>query len=437
MFAVCGVFGHPQAGWLCYLMLHAMQHRMKRNRFCHIISWEKDQAHYAGGQGTVLQVFSRAELTSLKGDAAIGLGGSFEDQVSFYMDESGGRPLVLAVAGSVFESEDYRRTSGLAKTPEASLWMQKLQEYREEPTWSARLIEFLRSHLGVYTAVLAADDTLTVAGDPWGFVPLTRAELLGKNGELVVAFATESSAFAQQDLEIVSTDDLPPDQAMVMMRQVWEFWPVQSLPVRQHCSYGQLYVLHPSSESRGVHPTDIRMEAGRLLAARLRTRENLDYNKLVVVAVPDSGIHVAEGVWRELNLSAPVQGIIRNHYVPQGPHDFELKYTVNAAAVAGREVVLVDDSLIEGEVLRHLTTKLREYGVLKVHALVGPRVLAGCPARLAFQGKTDFIAARLSDDSICDFIGADTLTFLEVSEFQKSLGRDYCYYCLGETSPVF
>lgn len=424
MFALAAVYGHPEAARICYFMLAQMQSRMKTHeRCCAIVTRDgKDRVFERGGRGTVLEVFNNEMLEELPGRIAIGVGGT--SPLAFSISNVPNVPLVMA--GS----------------RDASVWASIMIEKKH--SWNrGSLIRLLRERPGIFATALISQETLFVSRDPWGFIPLSMAEFRYNRCQ-GVAIASESCAFwvegEDKGAEFESSREIVPGYGITVLGdksvQV-EHWELACPHQPKYaCSYGQLYILHPSSAANGLSPALTRIEVGKRLATKFLAKRAMPPDTAVVPA-PDSGTHVAEGVCEALGFPAPLQGIIRHHYLHSSlPRVFRIKYTVSEKAVRGKNVLLADDSLIEGKVGKFLISELRAKGAVSVHLLAGVALKQNCPANLALHNKFDFLAATLSPDQICENVGADSFTVLSAEEIQEILGENFCCHCMGISNPV-
>jgi amidophosphoribosyltransferase len=165
-----------------------------------------------------------------------------------------------------------------------------------------------------------------------------------------------------------------------------------------------------------------------------------------VLGVPDSSLPAAEGYATELHLPQEL-GLVKNRYVGRtfihpAQHSRESgvqrKLTVVAEVVRGRRVALIDDSLVRGTTMRHLTRLLRDAGALEVHVrIASPRYLHPCHYGIDTSNRDELIAAALQEDGLRALIGADSLAFLSAQGVLRATGRpDHCLACFTGEYPV-
>ena len=206
---------------------------------------------------------------------------------------------------------------------------------------------------------------------------------------------------------------------------VKSLFPFEAAPPR-FCVFEYVYFARPDShvENRSVYR--VRSRIGAELA------EESPVEADVVVAVPDSGNPAAMGY--AVRSGIPFEpGIIRNHYVgrtfiapTQAVRDLgvRLKHSPNRAVLAGRRVILVDDSLVRGTTSRKIVAMVREAGATEVHVrIASPPTANSCYYGVDTPERDKLLAAHMNCDEIAQFIGADTLAFVSVDGLYRALGE--------------
>ena len=158
----------------------------------------------------------------------------------------------------------------------------------------------------------------------------------------------------------------------------------------------------------------------------------------LVMAVPDSSNPAALGYSHESGLPFDM-GFIRNHYVgrtfiepDQGIRDFGVKIKLNPArnAVSGKRIVLVDDSIVRGTTARKIIKMLRRAGAKEVHfRIASPKIISSCYYGIDTPNKQKLIAHTMSVEEIRDYLGVDTLAYLDIEALLRATGCDPSTFC--------
>jgi len=169
----------------------------------------------------------------------------------------------------------------------------------------------------------------------------------------------------------------------------------------------------------------------------------------LVVPVPDSGVSAALGYAEEAGIPFDF-GIIRNHYVgrtfiepKQSIRSFGVKVKLNPVRhlLAGKRVVLVDDSIVRGTTSRKIVQMVREAGAAEVHLRIAcPPTTHSCFYGIDTPERQHLIAAQLSHAEVTAFVEADTLGYLALEDLEHCMGdpggQGHCYACFNGDYPV-
>ena len=262
---------------------------------------------------------------------------------------------------------------------------------------------------GAYSLVFMDEQTLYAARDPHGFRPLVLGRL--KGGWVV---ASETAA-----LDIVGAtfvrEIAPGELVCINGRGVRSR--TFAAPQPSGCLFEYVYLARPDTtiSGRGVHAT--RVAVGRRLAAEHPADADL------VIPVPESGTPAAIG-FAEASGIPFGQGLVKNPYVGRTfiqpsqtirERGIKLKLNPLRDAIAGRRLVVVDDSIVRGTTQRALVAMLREAGAAQVHVRVAsPPVTWPCFYGIDFATRAELIAGHLSPAEICASIGADSLGYVSL-----------------------
>jgi amidophosphoribosyltransferase len=209
------------------------------------------------------------------------------------------------------------------------------------------------------------------------------------------------------------------------------------------CVFEYVYFARPDSFLFGRNVMATRRDLGRLLALRHPAAADM------VVPVPDSGVHAALGYAEQSGIHFEF-GMIRNHYVgrtfiepKQSIRSFGVKVKLNPVRelLQGKRVVLVDDSIVRGTTSKKIVSMVREAGASEVHLRIScPPTIHPCFFGIDTPTREHLIASYKSIDEIKDFIGADSLGFLEMDDLQKAMkdndGKGMCYACFNGDYPI-
>ena len=262
---------------------------------------------------------------------------------------------------------------------------------------------------GAYSLVFMDEQTLYAARDPHGFRPLVLGRL--KGGWVV---ASETAA-----LDIVGATfvrEIAPGE-LVSINERGVRSRTFAAPQPSGCLFEYVYLARPDTtiSGRGVHAT--RVAVGRRLAAEHPADADL------VIPVPESGTPAAIG-FAEASGIPFGQGLVKNSYVGRTfiqpsqtirERGIRLKLNPLRDVIAGRRLVVVDDSIVRGNTQRALVAMLREAGAAAVHVRVAsPPVRWPCFYGIDFATRAELIAGRLSPAEICASIGADSLGYVSL-----------------------
>ena len=279
---------------------------------------------------------------------------------------------------------------------------------------------------GAYSLIIMSPQKLIAARDPVGFRPLC----MGKRGEDIV-FASESCALDSLGAEFIR--DLDPGEIVVVDKNG-----IRSL--KGHCK-GQkgnlcvfefIYFARPDSVIEGASVHNARLRAGSYLALEHPVQAD------VVVGVPDSGLDAAIGYSRQSGIPYGI-GLIKNRYVgrtfiqpsqAQREDAVRIKLNVLKATVAGKRVVLVDDSIVRGTTSARIVKLVREAGAKEIHMRISaPPFMNPCYFGTDIDSKENLIACKMSIDEIAKEIGVDSLGFISTDSVRRIAEGARCGFC--------
>jgi amidophosphoribosyltransferase len=207
------------------------------------------------------------------------------------------------------------------------------------------------------------------------------------------------------------------------------------------CIFEFFYLARPDSRLAGVEVHGARVRMGERLAAEAPVEADL------VLPIPDSGTPAAIGFSRALGIPFS-EGLIKNRYVgrtfiqpDQGLREQGIRLKFNPLAeVAGKRLVVIDDSIVRGSTTRQIVAMLFEAGAAEVHLRVSsPPIVSQCYYGMDFAEEDELLAARRSVDEVRASIGATTLAYLSLEGLQASTRRpasSFCRACLTRDYPT-
>lgn len=432
---VFGVFGHPEAANLTYLGLYALQHRGQEG--AGIVTGDEGQLVAHRGVGLVADVFKPHKLARLHGSMAIGHVRYSTQGISTLTNV---QPLVvnyargsmgLAHNGNIVNAGVLRemleeRGSIFQSTTDTEVIVHFIAGSSQERFVSC-VIEGLQQVVGAYSLLATNGNEVVAARDPLGFRPLW----IGKLGGAWI-FASESCALDIIDAEWVR--EVEPGEVVVASEKGLEsFHPFPSQTPRP-CIFEHVYVARPDSVVFGQSVDEVRKRMGHILAQESPAEAD------VVMAVPDSSNQAALGYSHESGIPFDM-GFIRNHYVgrtfiepDQKIRDFGVKIKLNPSrsAIAGKRIVLIDDSIVRGTTSRKIVTMLRRCGVQEIHFRISsPPVINSCFYGIDTPEQDKLLAANMSVEEMRQYLGVDSLAFLSPHGLVKAVGTPYEEHCMA------
>jgi amidophosphoribosyltransferase len=440
---VVGVFGHPEAATLAYLGLYALQHRGQESAGIVSSNGEALISHRA--MGLVADIFDQATLATLKGCIAIGhnrystTGNTVLKNCQPFVVEWAHGALAIGHNGNLVNAELLReeleeRGSIFQSTSDTEVIIHLIAA-SPGSTLVERLVDALRRVQGAYSLVMMTEDRLIGARDPAGFRPL----VLGRLGEAWV-LASETCALDLVD----ATYEREVEPGEIVEITAAGLRSVRPFPVQPHrrCVFEYVYFARPDSMLFGRNVYEVRKELGRQLARESAVPAD------IVIPVPDSGVPAAIGFAEQAGIPFEM-GLIRNHYVGRtfiepssSIRHFGVKVKLNAqrAVLAGKRVVVVDDSIVRGTTSRKLVTMLRQAGAQEVHMRISsPPTRNPCYYGIDTPTRAELIASSQGLEEIRRYLGADSLAYLSADglyAFTKGRSDGFCDACFSGAYPV-
>ncbi len=431
---VFGIFGHPEAAKMAYLGLYALQHRGQESAGI-AAGPSGDRLVVHRGMGHVADVFGQAELAHLPGQLAVGhvrystAGASkLVNAQPILIDCSHGQ-LALCHNGNLVNAAELKdelvAEGAIFQTSSDSEVILHLYARSKESIPEMALVQSLARVRGAYSLVLATPDRLMAVRDPHGFRPLA----LGRLGD---GWVVASETCAMDLIGATWERDLEPGELVVIDAQ--GLHSRKPFPPARHafCIFEHVYFARPDSYVFGESVNEIRTAFGRQLARESAVPAD------VVVPVPDSGVCAATGFAEEADIPLRI-GLIRNHYVgrtfiepQQAIRHFGVKVKLNPvrSILAGKRVVLVDDSIVRGTTSRKIVRMIKAAGATEVHVRIScPPTISPCFYGVDTPRRSELIAATHTIEEIRKYLDADSLRYLSLEGMLSSVNSHRAHYC--------
>ena len=443
---MCGIFGvrgHPDAVALTKLGLFALQHRGQESSG--IVAVDGGAARGVRSMGLVSDM-PLAQLEALHGALAIGhtrystAGSSTIENAQPVLVSSRGGHIALAHNGNITNAGELRVDleelgSIFSSSMDSEVIVHRLARSLSD-TPEGRLADALRDVEGAFSIVMALGDTLLAARDPRGWRPLVLGRLTG-----APVFASETCA-----LDIVGATyerDIEPGEIIAIdATGERSIFPFEKRELKR-CVFEHVYFARPDSRIFGGSVDRARRALGRRLAQECPAPQ-----ADLVFSVPDSSNSAAIGFAEESGLPYEL-ALIRNHYVgrtfiqpTQATRDAKvrLKYNAVREVLAGKRVVMVDDSIVRGTTTRGLVTLVRAAGALEVHMRVSSAPVTGpCYYGIDTPSREELIAANNNLEEIRASLGVDSLGYLSLNGMLESVPtgpEGFCHACFSGDYPT-
>lgn len=445
----CGVFAMydikpiESVAYAAYCGLFALQHRGQESAGITIANF--GHLETIKGMGLVNEVFNVDELAHKIGNGVIGhvrystTGSSNLANAQPLFAQSVMGAIALAHNGNLVNANQLRYEleldGAIFQTSSDSEVILNLLAKRAKLGLEKAISDTCTTIRGAFALVMMIGNKLIAVRDPLGIRPLCLGKIRGTETHVL---ASESCA-----LDIVGADlvrDIEPGEMLIIDETGFRSFKYAPTNERASCSFEYIYFSRPDSVLDGLDVYHVRESAGRYLAHQKPVSAD------VVVGVPDSGIVAAIGYSEESGIQYSM-GLVRSKYMGRSfilpsqslrEQAVKLKLNPMRKVIAGKRVVLVDDSLVRGTTAKKLIKLLRDAGATEVHfRLASPMVRSECYFGVDISSKEELIASRMSVDEICREIGADSLDFLSITNQRKILGGEqFCEGCFTSTYPI-
>ena len=434
-----GIWGPREASQICYQGLFAQQHRGQES--AGIVVSDGTMLNGHAGMGLVSQVFTPRMLREdLAGHAAIGhvrystTGSSKLCNAQPLLREYLMGPVAVAHNGNLINAQLLRRQYEehghiFQSTTDTEIIVHLLAK----PTHVDKhdpLPHVLRHLQGAFSLLFLFPNRIEAVRDPWGIRPL----VIGKMPDGYWCVASETCAFDAIGAELVR--EVEPGEIVRIDDHGMSHRRFDSpAPEQAHCCFEHVYFANPASRIFGQNVHVVRESLGRKLA--LEAPVQADY----VMPMPDSGRSAALGFAKESGIQFE-EGIVPNRFVgrtfilpgqAQRDQAVSMKLNIIPDVIAGKRIVIVEDSVVRGTTTRSKMRAIRRAGAKEIHLRVScPPIRHPCFYGIDFPTSEELIAHNRSVEQVRSFLEVDSLAYLSLEGMLSCMRQrkeDYCTAC--------
>ena len=443
LFAICN---HPEAARLTYFGLYALQHRGQESAGIAVVKDSMITAHKR--MGLVHDSFKKQDMVQLQGESAIGhvrystTGSSVLSNAQPFIVRHSNRSYAIAHNGNIVNAHILKNkleeSGSIFQTTMDSEIFLHLFVKNLHLGFEQAVIDAVSSLEGAYSFVLLTSRGEIIGiKDPNGFRPLC----LGKLNDNYV-LASETCALDLVQAEFIR--ELDPGEIILINKEGVKTIKPGTTAKNNFCIFEFIYFARPDSVLLGKTVYEVRKAHGACLAREAPVDADL------VMPFPDSGTYAALGYSEESGIPFEM-GMIRNHYVgrtfiqpTQHMRNFGVRIKLNPIKnlLKGKDIIIIEDSIIRGTTVKTRVKELREIGVKKIHLRVsGPPHRHPCHYGIDFSTRGELIAAKKTVEELKNFLNLDSLHYLSLDGLLKSTGipnpkNNFCNACFDGCYPV-
>jgi amidophosphoribosyltransferase len=452
----CGVFGVYAPGQavshLTYLGLYALQHRGQEAAGMAVS--DGSTITVVKETGLVSNAFDDRTLAALTGHLAIGhtrystTGSSVWANAQPVYRDIGDHTVAVGHNGNLVNTAELAEELGMlpgAVSSDSDVMAELIahelgknpEESSDHRALERAMLAILPRLRGAFSVVAMDEGHVIGVRDPNGFRPLCLGKL--PNGWVL---ASESPALDVVGAHLVR--ELEPGEMIVIdatgYRSVRAFEP--GLVDPKLCLFEFVYFARPDTRLYGQSVHQARVRMGEQLADQAPAEADL------VMGVPESGIPAAEGYARRSGIPFG-QGLVKNRYIGRtfiAPNQemralgVRMKLNPLRDNIAGRRLIVVDDSIVRGTTTRAMVAMLREAGALEIHMRISsPPYKWPCFYGMDTGTRGELLAANMSVDEIREYLNVDSLSYLTIDRLLAAtgaVGAGFCDACLTGNYPV-
>jgi amidophosphoribosyltransferase len=441
-----GIYGHPEAAKLSYFGLYALQHRGQESAGIAVARDYNIVGHK--GMGLVPDIFDVTHLEHLDGESAIGhvrystTGSSILTNAQPFVVHHRKKAYAIAHNGNLVNAHHLKKeleeTGSIFQTTMDSEIFLHYFVKSLKLGFEGALVETVSRLKGAFSFVMLTSKGEVIGiKDPYGFRPLCIGKL---NGHFIIT--SETCALDLVQAEFIR--ELDPGEIVIINENGVRSIKTPTPERRAFCIFEFIYFARPDSTIYGQNVYLTRKAHGRRLAHEAPVDADL------VMPFPDSGTYAALGYSEASGIPFEI-GMIRNHYVgrtfiqpTQSMRDFGVRVKLNPVKklLEGKNIVIIEDSIIRGTTVKTRVNALRGIGVKQIHLRVaGPPHRFPCHYGIDFSTRGELIAANMSVEKLKDFLGLDSLNYLSLEGLLSSTGiehpeKNFCKACFDGCYPV-
>ncbi|MBU3967066.1 MAG: amidophosphoribosyltransferase [Euryarchaeota archaeon] len=445
----CGVVGvsysnETPSALSIYYALYALQHRGQES--AGITVHDGTKVSTLKGMGLVPDVFNKGDIQKLKGHVGIGhvrystTGGSKIENCQPLIVSFKSGTIAIAHNGNLVNSKELRTElekegriflSDSDTEVIAHLLVKKLMHSDLDEA----VRELMKRLVGSYSLVILVDNVLVAVRDPLGIKPLCLGQI--DNGYMV---ASESAAV--DILNGTLLRDIAPGEMLIIKGGEYESKQLVRSKNYAHCVFEYIYFARPDSVIDGELVYSVRMRIGQTLFSEHPVKAD------IVSPVPDSGITAAIGFSKRSGIDY-MEGLMKNRYIGrtfimpgQDMRETAVRLKLNTIKpnIEGKNVVLVDDSIVRGTTSRRIIDLMRKSGAREIHMRVAsPPIISPCYLGIDMATREELVAAHKAVKGVEAVINADSLGYISIDGLVSSIGLpqdDLCIGCLTGAYPV-
>jgi len=442
----CGVFGVYAPGinvaQTTFFGLFALQHRGQESAGIAVTDGNEIKIHTR--MGLVSQVFTETDLALLTGYISIGhnrystAGSSRPTNAQPIIVKSEGLTIALAHNGNIINSkllrDELQERGYHFHTSTDSEVIANLILASPGQNWQKKIRHAMHRLQGAYSLVILTEDKLIGVRDPFGVRPLCL-------GTIDSGWSIASESCALDHIGAQFTREIEPGEIVVIDSQGVKSFKKKD-GKKALCIFEYIYFARPDSIIQGklLYPT--REAMGRILT------EEYPVDADFVMGVPDSA--TAAGIGYANASGIPYcEGLLKNRYVGRTfiePDQrirelgVQLKFNPLSRIIAGKRLVVVDDSIVRGTTTPHVVSLLKKAGAAEVHLRIcAPPICYPCFFGVDMASRWQLIAARKTIPEIREYLGADSLGYLSLDGLIRAvdLPRDiFCLACFTGVYPI-
>jgi amidophosphoribosyltransferase len=436
-----GFWGVPDAAIKAYYALYALQHRGQES--AGVVVSDRQKISSKKGLGLVSEALDRGEVAAMPGDIALGhvrystTGAKRIQNIQPLVIEYSRGIVAVAHNGNLTNARRlrhrYESRGSIFQTSTDSEVFVHLMADPGHLTARDPLADALGEVHGSFSLGLLTADRLFAVRDPLGFRPLSIARL--EQGHMIASETCAFDLFGAEHLRDVEPGEIVEfsDAGMTSRR----FAPRGTRTAQ--CIFEHVYFARPDSLLFGRNVHQARRRMGEILARESPADADM------VTAIPDSGNSAAMGFAAASGLPLE-RGFIRNYYVGrtfimpgERESSVELKLNPVREVLAGKRVVVVDDSIVRGTTSRARLDSLRKAGAREIHFRISsPPIRHGCYFGIDFPDASKLIASKRSVEQVRDYLGVDSLAYISVDglmEAVRGTREEFCTACFTGEYP--